>query len=282
MNYNKILTAPNYGKGYRDESQGVSNKVLNCTSGLDPFAQAAGTLVVTQDCIDAITANQIDRQMMKQFESQLNLQGGLFELPAGEVRSAIGLSWRKNTYTFTPDSLRESDYTADTSAGQFGVGFVDGSVAVKEVYAELLIPLLKDLPGIRSLELELGGRYSQYTTGQDVPTYKAQLSWAPLDWLRVRGGYNRAERTPNIAELYTTTTVSSQLTGVGTRSVCDQRRRRRCRSRTSRTIRIARSCRRCARIRSTPGAARARRPSMPIPTTSFRSAACSRSRAIRI
>jgi iron complex outermembrane recepter protein len=34
--------------------------------------------------------------------------------------------------------------------------------------------------------------------------------------LRFRGGYNRAERTPNIAELYTTTTVSSQLTGVGT------------------------------------------------------------------
>ncbi len=216
VNYNKILTAPNYGQGYREESQGVSNKVLNCTSGLNPFAQAAGTLNVTQDCVEAITSNQTDRQMMKQFESQLNLQGGLFALPAGEVRAAFGLSWRKNTYTFIPDSLRESDYTADTSAGQFGVGFVDGSVAVKEAYSELLIPLLRDLPGIRSLELELGGRYSQYTTGQDVPTYKAQLSWEPLSWLRVRGGYNRAERTPNIAELYTSTTVSSQLTGVGT------------------------------------------------------------------
>jgi iron complex outermembrane receptor protein len=215
LNYNKILTAPNYGRGYREESQGVSNKVLTCTSGLDPFAQAAGTLAVSQDCVDAITTNQTDRQSMKQVETQLNLQGGLFALPAGEVRSAVGLSWRKNTYSFTPDSLRESDYISDTSAGQFGVGFVDGSVAVKEVYTELLIPLLSDLPAIRSLELELGGRYSQYTTGQDVPTYKAQLSWEPLNWLRVRGGYNRAERTPNIAELYTTTTVSSQLSGVG-------------------------------------------------------------------
>ncbi len=81
------------------------------------------------------------------------------------------------------------------------------------------MPLLKDLPGIRNLELELGGRYSEYSTGQDVPTYKAQLSWEPISWLRFRGGYNRAERTPNIAELYTTRTVSSQLTGRRHRSL---------------------------------------------------------------
>ena len=225
LNYAAILTAPNYGKGYSASSLGVSNKTLTCTSGLNPFQQAAGTLQITQDCIDAITSNQTDRQSMQQYEAQLNVQGGLFDLPAGEVRSALGLSWRKNVYNFTPDSLRESDYIADTSAGQFGVGYVDGAVSVKEIYGELLIPLLKDLPAARSLELELGGRYSQYTTGQDVPTYKAQLSWEPLEWMRVRGGYNRAERTPNIAELYTTTTVSSQLSGMGTDPVHHQCRR---------------------------------------------------------
>ena len=216
LNYYNIMSAPNYGKGYSATSQGVSNKTLTCTSGLNPFAQAAGTLQVSQDCVNAIVANQSDRESMVQTDAELNLQGGLFDLPAGEVRSAVGVSWRKNSYSFTPDSLRESDFVGDTSAGQFGVGFVDGSVAVKEIYAELLIPLLKDIPGIHNLELELGGRYSEYTTGQDVPTYKAQLSWEPIEWLRFRGGYNRAERTPNIAELYTTTTVSSQLTGIGT------------------------------------------------------------------
>ncbi len=215
VNYAAILSAPNYGQGYTARSNGVSNKVLTCTSGLNPFLQAVGALTPSQDCIDAVTSNQSDRQAMKQYESQINLQGGLFELPAGEVRSAIGFSWRKNDYSYVPDSLRESDYIADTSAGQFGVGYVDGDVSVKEYYAELLIPLLKDLPAVRNLELELGGRYSLYSTGQDVPTYKAMLSWEPLEWMRVRGGYNRAERTPNIAELYTTPTVSSQLSGIG-------------------------------------------------------------------
>jgi iron complex outermembrane recepter protein len=215
VNYAAIMSAPNYGQGYTARSLGVSNKVLTCTSGLNPYLQAVGGLVPSQDCIDAITSNQSDRQSMRQYESQLNLQGKLAELPAGDLRSAVGFSWRKNDYSFTPDSLRESDYISDTSAGQFGVGHVDGDVSVKEYYAELLIPLLKDLPAVRSLELELGGRYSLYSTGQDVPTYKAQLSWEPLQWMRVRGGYNRAERTPNIAELYTTPTVSSQLSGTG-------------------------------------------------------------------
>jgi len=214
-NYAAIVSAPNYGRGYTAQSNGVSNKRMSCTSGIDPWKQANGTLQVSQDCLDAVTSNQTDRESMQQFESALNLQGGLFEMWGGEARAAAGVSWRKNTYMFVPDSLRESDYINDTTPGQFGVGHVDGSVTAKEIYGELLLPLLKDLPGIRSLELELGYRYSQYSTGQDVPTYKAQLSWAPIDWLRVRGGYNRAERTPNIAELYTTTTVSSQLSGVG-------------------------------------------------------------------
>jgi outer membrane receptor protein involved in Fe transport len=209
-NYAAIISAPNYGQGFTASSN-VSNKTFTCTSGLDPFKQTAGTLQISQDCINAITANQADKQAMQQYESQLNLQGGLFDLPAGQVRSAVGVSWRKNNYYFRPDSLRETESVFDGPMGQFGVANIDGTVSVKEVYGELLVPLLKDLPAVQNLELELGFRHSKYSTGQSVPTYKAQLSWTPIDWIRVRGGYNRAERTPNIAELYTLPTTSSQL-----------------------------------------------------------------------
>ncbi|HMA11041.1 MAG TPA: TonB-dependent receptor, partial [Steroidobacteraceae bacterium] len=211
QNYYAIMSAPNYGQGLRLSSN-VSNKTFTCTSGLDPFKQAAGTLSISQDCINALLTNQADKQKMQQYESQLNLQGGLFDLPAGEVRSALGLSWRKNNYYYHPDSLRETESIFDGPMGQFGVANIDGTVSVKEIYGELLVPLLKDLPGVKNLELELGFRHSKYSTGQSVPTYKAQLSWQPIEWIRLRGGYNRAERTPNIAELYTLPTTSSQLT----------------------------------------------------------------------
>jgi outer membrane receptor protein involved in Fe transport len=196
-NYRLIMSQPNYGKGYTNNAG--SAKILTCTSGLSPFSSEP----VSQDCIDAVASNQMDRSGTDQRVHELSAQGHLFDLPAGEARAAVGASYRKNTFYYTPDSLRERDYVNDTSAGQFGIGEIGAGVSVKEIYGELLIPILRDLPLVQNLELELGGRWSKYSTGQGVPTWKALLSWQPVSWLRARGGYNRAERAPNIAELYT-------------------------------------------------------------------------------
>lgn len=205
-NFQKIISQPNYGRGYREE--GLNSKTLTCQSGLNPFDP---NLVVSADCIEAIVSNQVDRNSMQQRIHELSLQGGLFELPAGEVRSAVGASYRKNSYTFTPDSQRGRSYVGDSSAGQFGVGMVDESVSVKELYGELLVPVLSGLPMVRHLELELGARTSDYSTGQNVKTYKVLASWEPVAWLRARGGYNRAERAPNLSELYATPSGSSNI-----------------------------------------------------------------------
>lgn len=196
-NYRDIMSQPNYGMGY--SVNGGSAKFLSCTSGLSPFDD----IPISQDCIDAIASNQMDRSGTNQRVHEFSMQGHVADLPAGELRTALGVSYRKNSYEYKPDSLRERDYINDTSAGQFGIGEIDASLSVKEAYAELLIPLLRDLPGVQNLELELGGRYSKYSTGQNVPTWKALMSWQPVSWLRARGGYNRAERAPNIAELFT-------------------------------------------------------------------------------
>jgi outer membrane receptor protein involved in Fe transport len=123
----------------------------------------------------------------------------------------MGVSYRWNAFKFTPDSVVDRHYTRDYSAGAFGSGDLDEEVSVKEVYGELLIPLLADLPLIDSLELELGARYSEYSTGQEVSTYKVLGSWAPVEWMRIRGGYNRAERAPNMSELYATPNGSAQF-----------------------------------------------------------------------
>jgi outer membrane receptor protein involved in Fe transport len=205
-NYLKILSAPNYGKGYAETGQ--SSKFFTCTSGLNPFDQ---NLAVSQDCINAIQSNQIDRNSMTQRIYEVTTQGHVVDLPAGDVRAALGVSYRKNAYKFTPDSLREADYTMDANSGAFAQGSIDEAVSVKEVYGELLVPILKDLPGIQTLELELGARHSDYSTGQKVDTYKVQASWTPVQWLRARGGYNRAERAPNMSELFSTPTGSSQF-----------------------------------------------------------------------
>jgi len=204
--YQRILSAPNYGKGYSET--GPASKYLTCTSGLNPFDR---NLVVSDDCIEAIIANTIDRNTMIQSIYEFNAQGRVAQLPGGEMRAAFGASYRTNKYKFVPDAILDRTYLTDFSAGAFGSGSIDEEVSVREVYGELLVPLIQNKRAARSLELELGARHSEYTTGQNVDTYKALMSYAPIDWLRFRGGYNRAERAPNMSELYATPNGSAQF-----------------------------------------------------------------------
>jgi outer membrane receptor protein involved in Fe transport len=55
----------------------------------------------------------------------------------------------------------------------------------------------------KDLSLELGYRFSDYSTTGTAPTYKVQGSWSPTADFKFRLGYNRATRSPNINELFT-------------------------------------------------------------------------------
>src|SRR5438105_2660300 len=70
----------------------------------------------------------------------------------------------------------------------------DGSIEVR-------MPLVRNVPGLKALDLEGGYRYSAYSSGFNTNTYKAGIEWAPIADVRLRASLNRAVRAPNIAEL---------------------------------------------------------------------------------
>jgi outer membrane receptor protein involved in Fe transport len=112
------------------------------------------------------------------------------------------MSYRKLDFSFYNDTLTtQGESFLDQALGIYPSGNSFGHINVKELYGELDVPILKDT-FIKELSLELGGRISDYNTTGTSYTYKALANFAPVDWLRFRGGYNRAERAPNIAELY--------------------------------------------------------------------------------
>src|SRR5690606_9978277 len=84
-----------------------------------------------------------------------------------------------------------------------------------------LIPIVEDLPLIKAFSLELGGRMSHYNTTGTSWTYKILGDWEVTDWLRFRGGYNRAERAPNASELFLS--PSQVVAGNSTGDICSQR-----------------------------------------------------------
>ena len=79
---------------------------------------------------------------------------------------------------------------------------VDGKFDVTELFVEALVPIVQDATGFQDLSLELGYRYSDYSTSGGTNTYKAQLSWAPTESFKFRAGFNRATRAPNVRELF--------------------------------------------------------------------------------
>jgi outer membrane receptor protein involved in Fe transport len=198
-----ILNQPNFGRGFsytgNPDFGGFGGNTATCTSGLNLFRPDT----ISDDCMQAIRADIQTKSTVRQTIAEANLQGGLLEMPAGQLRFAAGASYRENEYEFINDTLTTQGTSfLDQALGLYPAGNSNGLITSKEVYGELLIPVLADIPFIQELNLEVGGRMSDYNTTGTSWTYKILGDWQVTDWLRFRGGYNRAERAPNIAELY--------------------------------------------------------------------------------
>lgn len=122
-----------------------------------------------------------------------------FGMPGVEsIQAVFGVEYRAENYDRTADQV----YQDGALAGQGGpTPNLRGSYDVNELFAEFSVPLLE------SVTADLAYRYSDYSTAGTTDTYRAGLDWRPLEQVRVRTGYNRAVRAPNIGELYSATQI---------------------------------------------------------------------------
>ncbi|KQV57895.1 TonB-dependent receptor [Caulobacter sp. Root343] len=126
----------------------------------------------------------------------LGLTSPLASYPIG---LALGAEYRKEKISFQPDAAYSSRDVAGNSGGEFPIA---GSFDVKEVYGEIRVPLVEDKPFFKSLSVEGGVRYSDYSTAGDTWAYKGGGEWTPIRDVRLRGSYQRAVRAPNLVELF--------------------------------------------------------------------------------
>jgi iron complex outermembrane recepter protein len=203
QNYRTVVQAPNFGKNLNLSSGPPLFFGLKCTTGLPIFSN----FTPSQDCITSISGNMRHLTETKQDIAEANFTGDLFSLPAGKVGAAFGVTWRQNTFSWRPDDQLTRPST-NYPIGLFPTSASSGSTNVKELYGELLVPVLHDLPGAQQLNLELGARFSDYNTAGNIWTYKALIDWKVVESVRFRGGYQLANRAPNVAELYTGATTS--------------------------------------------------------------------------
>lgn len=198
--YIAVINSPNFGVNFfQNGISPTSSGRGSCTSGIPLFRD----FEVSQDCLDTISVDMQTTGRLAQTTVDFNLAGDLFELPAGTVQFAVGADYREWDYQFINDHLNHVNFFVSQAIGLFSQGNTKATLDVKEVYGEVLIPVVSDLPGIQALNLELGYRLSDYNTADDtIDTYKFMVDWGITDWARIRTGYNRATRAPHIAEYF--------------------------------------------------------------------------------
>jgi len=232
---------------------------VTLTGSTDPLA--AGCVPINPFGTQALSSAQLayafgsleEELRYEQTVVAFNSSGDIFQgVGAGAWSAAVGAEWRQEVgnnldndrlgngcaasigITSAAECLaRATDFSA-----QYGTSF-GGRTTVEEGYLELNLPLLKDLPFARRLDLDIAGRESHYqetalygaafTDYTDDPgafpeapvsdathnltTWKASLAWEPVEGVRLRASQSRDARAPNFRELYYGQTLKSGAEG---------------------------------------------------------------------
>ena len=159
-----------------------------------------GENIASQAALDFVRVNTTDRARIEQHVVSGSIAGdtgAIFSLPGGAVGFALGGEYRREISSFTPDALAAQGLTF-TNALAADRGRFD----VWEQFAELNVPILKDLPFAHRLGVGAAIRFSDYSTIGSTTTWKVDGSWAPVRDITFTGTYSRAVRAPNIGELF--------------------------------------------------------------------------------
>ncbi len=126
-----------------------------------------------------------------------SLSGEPFSMPAGPVGVAFGGEYRRETSSTEFDALTQTGLNAGNALPNTA-----GSFNVKEVFVEARLPLLKDMPAIKSLDASAAVRQGRYSSVGSTTSWNGGLDWAVNNTVRFRANYSVSTRAPNIGELY--------------------------------------------------------------------------------
>ncbi|MGH8222693.1 MAG: TonB-dependent receptor domain-containing protein, partial [Woeseiaceae bacterium] len=154
--------------------------------------------ILPQDYLDFISNTEVGNTeyLSRQFVGYLT--GPVFELPAGELNAVVGYEVRSEEI----DDVPGENTQIDNLWGRTSSGITRGSDTVRELFMELEVPLLSDLPLAEELTINGSWRYTDYNSYGSDTTYRAALSYQVVPWLRLRGTRGTSFRAPDLFEQF--------------------------------------------------------------------------------
>ena len=127
--------------------------------------------------------------------AEVQADGPIFTLPGGDARLAVGAQWRHDTLLYGLNS------------GPPGAQLVlrqDLGRHSESGFAELLIPIVgaaNAVTGVRKLDLDIAGRYEDYSDFGSTTHPKIGVNWSPAESWLVHASYGTSFRAPLLSEL---------------------------------------------------------------------------------
>lgn len=166
--------------------------------GCAPANIFGGANSLSPEAVRYIEAPQSRNTFTSQQLAGANISGDLLNLWDGPLAVAIGTEYRKEYSREDNDALTQAGLNGGnaipSSKGQFDV--IEG-------YAEAIVPLLKDRPFFKELQLRGAVRVADYSTVGTTYSWNYGAEYAPISDVRFRVSKARATRAPNIGELFT-------------------------------------------------------------------------------
>jgi outer membrane receptor protein involved in Fe transport len=200
------LLKPAFGENFVDV-----NGTIRCGT---PAAPIQGCVPVnpfnleSEQSVDALARIAAGYNSSYKYDQQvfsLSFAGDLVDMPAGPLQAAIGVDYSQKEGIFdtdfnteaNPPTFKECQLSNETCSGDS-----KGDYDVKEIYGELFVPVLKDMPGAYALNFTVGARYSDYSEFGDDSNFAFKLEYRPIADLLVRGSFTEVFRVPTIYDLY--------------------------------------------------------------------------------
>lgn len=125
------------------------------------------------------------------------VDGALFELPAGDVRIAVGTEYQKLDFQLRALNTLNLTTTYQTSR------YAKSHRIIESVFGEVFVPIFganNARPGFQRLDLSAAVRYDKYSDVGETTNPKIGLSWKPIDDLLLRASWGTSFRAATLGE----------------------------------------------------------------------------------
>jgi outer membrane receptor protein involved in Fe transport len=154
--------------------------------------------------------------------ASLDFTGKIVTLPAGDLQAAVGLEYNGRSGGSVADAIIQSSPPLFLGCGlsqETCTGNALGKYDSKQEYLELFVPLLKDLPFVQSLNVDLGARHNNYSLFGSSTKADFKVEYRPVKDLLIRGTFSQILRVPTINDLFaapanTSVTFNDPCTGL--------------------------------------------------------------------